>query len=86
MQVWYAIVEEYCKEFDDYTVNFLHPSGSSGSSVYYYPSNKDSCTVPGHHILTVMRCPTLRGGSRIQYIFPLKEIDESIEHAKIVLG
>ena len=86
MQVWYGIVEEYCEEFDDYTVNFLHPSGSSRSSVYYYPSNKDSCAVPGHHILTVMSCPTLRGGSRIHHIFPQKEIDESIEHAKIVLG
>ena len=82
MQVWYGIVEEYCEEFDDYTVNFLHPSRSSRSSAYYYSSNKDSCAVPGPHILTVMSCPTLRGGSRIQYIFPQKEIGESIEHAK----
>ena len=57
------------EKFDDYTVNFLHPPVSSGSSVYYYPSNKDSRAVPGHHILTVMSCPTLRGGSRIQYNF-----------------
>ena len=82
MQVWYGIVEEYCEEFDDYTVNFLHQSWSSGTNAFHYPSNKDSCAVPGHHILTVMSCPTLRGGSRIKYIFPQKEIDESIEHGK----
>ena len=23
--VWYGIVEKYCEQFDDYTVNFLHP-------------------------------------------------------------
>ena len=33
-------------------------------------------------ILTVMSCPTLRGATRIQYISPQKEIDQSIEHAK----
>ena len=64
LQVWYGIVEKYCEEFDDYTVNFLHQSWSSGSSAYHLPSNKDSCPVPGHHILTVMSCPTLSGGSR----------------------
>ena len=74
MQEWYGIVEEYCEELDDDTVNFLHPSGSSGSSAHYYPSNKDSCTVPAHHILTVRSCPFLRGGSRIQYIFPQKKL------------
>ena len=86
MQVWYGIGVEYCKKFEDYALNFLHLSGSSASSAYYYPSNKDSCAVPAHHILTVMICPILKGGSRIQYIFPQKEMDESIEHAKIVLG
>ena len=85
-KVWYGIVEEYCEEFDDFIVNFLHPSGSSGTSSYYYPSNKDSCAVPGHHILSVMSCPSLRGGSRIQYIFPKKEIGESIANARLVLA
>ena len=71
-EVWYGIVEEYCEVFDDFIVNFLHPSGSSGTSSYYDPSNKDSCAVPGHHILSVMSCPNLRGGSRSQYTFPQK--------------
>ena len=82
----YGIVEEYCEEFDDFTVNFLHPSGSSGATAYYYPSKKDSCAVPGHYMLTVMSCPTLRGGSRIQYIFKKYEIDESITNVKFVLA
>ena len=72
-EVWYGIVEEYCEEFNDFIVNFLHPSGTSGATAYHYPSTKDSCAVPGHHILTVMSCPSLRGGSRIQYIFPKKK-------------
>ena len=81
-QVWFGIVEEYCEEFDDYKLNFLHPSGSSGAGLYHYPSIKDSCAVPGHHIITVMSCPTLRGGTRITYIFPQNEVNFSIEHAQ----
>ena len=48
----------------------------------HHPSIKDSYAVPGHHILTVISCPTLRGATRIQYISPQKEIHKSIEHAK----
>ena len=40
-QVWFGIVEEYCEEFDDYKLNVLHPSGSSGAGSYHYPSIKD---------------------------------------------
>ena len=42
----YAIVEEHLEEFDDITVNFLHPTASVNTSTYHHPSEKDSCAVP----------------------------------------
>ena len=39
LNIWYGIVEEHLEEFDDFTVNFLHPSASVGISTYHHPSN-----------------------------------------------
>ena len=36
-EVWHRIMEECCEEFDDFIVNFLHSSGSPGTSFYYHP-------------------------------------------------
>ena len=50
-EVEYGIVDEYCEEFDNFRVNFLHSSVSSERNTYYYPFNKDSRALPGHHIV-----------------------------------
>lgn len=86
INVWYGIVEEYFEEFDDFTVNFLHPSASVGLNLYHFPSKKDSCAVPRHHIVSEMSYPTLKGGSRLLYSFPQKEVDESAQRAKMMLA
>ena len=49
-EVRYGIVEEYCEDFDNFKVNFLHPSVSSKINTYYYSFNKDLCVVLEHHI------------------------------------
>lgn len=85
MQVWLGVVEEYSGEFDDFTVNFLHPSVSSGSSSYSFPPKKDSCAVPGHHIVALFSPPSLRGSIRVQYIFQQNELAICVQHAQIVL-
>ena len=64
--VWYGILEQYSEEFDDFTVNILHPSPLVGSNTYHYPSKKDSCAIPRHNIVSHMSNPTLKGYSRIQ--------------------
>jgi hypothetical protein len=86
LNVWYGIVEEHLEEFDDFTVNFLHPSASVGISTYHHPSNKDSCAVPRHHIVCEMSCPLLKGGSRLLYSFKQKEVHASAQRAKKMIA
>lgn len=83
--VWYGIVEQYSAEFDDFSINFLHPSPTFGASTYYYPSKKDSCAIPRHNIVCHMSNPTLKGGSRIQYSFNKEEADTTAQLAKLML-
>ena len=87
INVWFGIVEDFSEEFDDFTLNFLHPSAASlGLSFYHFPSKKDSCAVPRYHIVSEMSYPTLKGGSRLLYSFPQKEVDESAQRAKMMLA
>ena len=57
-------VEEYFKEFDNFTINFLHPPASF---------TNDSCSVPRHHIVSEISHLTIKGDSRLLYNFQQKE-------------
>ena len=59
---------------------------SLGLSLYHFPLNKDSCAVPRHHIVSEMSLPTIKGGRRLLYSFPQKEVDESGKRAKMMLA
>ena len=83
-QLWFAIIENYIEEFDDYTVSFLHPPNIS--LTYGFPERVDHCAVPYEHIVKVMSLPTLKGGSRINYIFNVNEVKECFKEFKKVLA
>lgn len=70
---WIGFVESFEEEFNDYKINFLHPSDFR--HYYYYPENKDSCYVPMQNIIKILKDPTLRARtSRIQYCFSKEEL------------
>jgi len=83
-KVWYGIVEEYSEEFDDYTVSFLCPDGSSGATSFTFPSLKDALAVPGHNVLAIMSPPSLKGSSRLQYTFLKTEMKECMKRADLL--
>ena len=69
----HAVVDSHDEEFDDFNINFLHPSGFS--SFYYYPSVKDTCNIDKHDIIKILSSPSLKPGTqRIQYSFLKKEL------------
>ncbi|KAL7634811.1 UNVERIFIED_CONTAM: hypothetical protein RMT77_015188 [Armadillidium vulgare] len=68
-KIWFGIVEEYNEEFDDFFVKFLEPSATFGIRSYNFPTRKDTGPVPGDSILATMSPPSLKEGTRLQYIF-----------------
>lgn len=71
---WIGIVESYDIEFDDFKINFLHPSGIS--KFYSYPLSLDTCNVEAKDIIKILDTPTLNTGTnRIQYQFSTKDLE-----------
>ena len=65
---------ELLEEFDDFFVNFLEPSAIFGIRSHNFPTRKNTCSVPGDSILAIMSPPSLKGGTRLQYIFQEEEV------------
>lgn len=86
MEVWLGIIEECCEDYNDFIVNFLEPSVSSGAKSFHFPTKRDACAVPGESMLAIMTLPTLKGGTRLQYTFPQKEVSECVRRATIMLN
>lgn len=78
--LYYGLVEGYSDKFDDYYINFLVPFGKYS---YVFPEIKDSCAVPGHHIVGIMSIPILRGGTRIQYVFKAEEVSACVHNLDV---
>lgn len=71
---WIGIVESYDIEFDDFKINFLHPSGIS--KFYSYPLISDTCNVEAKDIIKILDTPELNAGTnRIQYQFSKKNLE-----------
>lgn len=70
---WVGLVLLYSEEFDDFKIDFLHPSGYN--TYYHFPQMKDECIVSRDSILHILSTPSLNHGtSRIQYKFTEKEL------------
>ena len=59
-----------------YLINFLYPAGLNSS--YLLPVVKDACAIPYENIVGVMSTPSLKGGSRLSYIFNQREMKECL--------
>lgn len=75
-QLWFGLVKDYDAQYEDYIINFLQPSGVAQS--YTFPTKEDSCPVEAENILGTVQAG-LRGGTRIQYVFPRDDVESFAE-------
>lgn len=65
---WMGMILSYDEQFEDYEVDFLHPSGIN--DYYYFPKPVDRCHITIDNIHAIMDNPLLKPGtSRFQYSF-----------------
>ena len=63
-KIWVAHVDSFDKEFEDFFVCFLHPSGMQ--KMYWFPQDEhEQCFKTREQILGVLPHPKLIGGSRL---------------------
>lgn len=74
-QDWIGFIQSFDAEFDDFRIQFLHPSGKS--KYYFYPAVEDACNIAADNIIKVLSIPSLNAGTkRIQYSFPKEEVKD----------
>ena len=72
---WIGLVCSHDTDFEDYNVNFVHPSGLS--NFYHYPEVKDCCNIEKKDIIKILSPPSLKAGTtRIQYSFAKEELKQ----------
>lgn len=81
-QLWFGLVKDYDAEYEDYIINFLQPSGVAQS--YTFPTKEDTCPVEAENIIGTVQAG-LRGGTRIQYVFPRDDVESFAKKLRNIL-
>ena len=76
---WVAYVDHQDKEFGDYRIRFLHPSGVNRS--YSFPdNNREQCFKSADQIVGILPEPTVSGISRIRFSFEMEKLKSLMQH------